>query len=200
LHVYRYLKGLNLLPRDPTEDTQCSEQGQAARDAPTAPEQDAEKRACLGAFISDAKTAKESAATGLQFNVSLLHYLNISLPDALLSIIDEISQPISTPQAGTSEPDAANATPQTDSAHGTVGSTAPTDSATETICEDKERAGTSGDALGADDQLQFEDVEWSEAGDGVFEVVAGGDNIHTLNSERRLPESIRKAISEALRY
>jgi hypothetical protein len=180
---------------DPNKATQASACAQAAPDAPLTHERDTKQHACLEIFMSEAQVAKESATTCLQANVALLQYLHISVPQLLLSIIEDLSQPSSSPQVGTPRQDAANGT-----AKGAVGSKSPRDLQAAATRDNMEMAGPSGDALDADDQMQFEDVEWAQEHDGVFEVVINDNDQHASSSKRRVPESIRQAISDALRY
>lgn len=150
--------------------------------------------------------------TCLQCNVVLLHSLNISLPDALLSIIDDPSQARDTQQTGASQPDAVDSVLHSDS-QGTTAATVNLSNASKRMDEVDEQTVAAGDpgfaaSCNPDDQLQFEDVEWEIADDGVadygvFEIVKSDERAdhksQPSSEKRRVPQSIRKAVSEALR-
>lgn len=209
----RYLRSLNLLPKDPNEAAPSADHQAQTPDSaadPASAEQREKHQEAVIAFISDAKCAKDSAVTCLQCNVVLLHSLNISLPNALLSIIHNSSQPEGTQSFGALHPADGDSAPHPDEQDG-AGSGANTATLGISSEQGVNEAGTAGDPdhalrFDSDQQLQFEDVnEAEDDAEGVFDIVQSdepegdGDRSQPSSNKHKVPERIKKAVFEALR-
>lgn len=213
---HRYLRSLNFLPPDPNDAAPSADPRVQSTDAVTDPaseEQREQHQESVGAFISDAKVAKDSAVTCLQCNVVLLHSLNITVPDSVLSIIHNPCHPGDIQQSGASRSPVGDSVPLTDPQEAAGSSTYTVKlgvSSQHRVNEAHEPASGAGGpdcapSFDAEEQLQFEDVEWDKADDdaeGVFEIVQAdeGDRSQPSSHKRKVPERVRKAVFEALRF